>query len=839
MRSTIRKPWGRLLVGAMTTLLLGALPFAGTAAAAPPPAQSTATFCQNVPPTNPFTDVSDSNTHKANILCLAYSQITTGKTQDTYAPTEVVRRDQMASFVARLIDKANELETGNDNLKDLPPYSGVNQFTDVPNNGTHTANINRLADAGVVKGTNATTYNPAAPVTRAQMASFINRAQEYLTGTPFSTNQDYFTDDNGNTHEANINAIASVGIAQGVNATQYAPNLGVTRAQMASFLIRHLAVNEAAGAITPLPAGSQPTTPDLTAASANDVDKSGDLSQGDTLTLVFANPVKLSSSITLTDADNDVLTLTDDATVPTTSEQLATFALSQDGKTVTITAGQAAPGTPKIDKSVDITDASGITDADTNEEWVPSDDDSADTQFDFPAKAAGNTGTVTATDTNNDTYDFVADGASTATTVHYKSTDNFTVNGNAASMSLFEQHLSVGDQITYTDDTSATNKDTHALTDKSGSDITAGMVGNVDTAAHTLYIIEPATGVAISDVKNYAGGIYFVDNAPASQSTFEGALNEGDTISINSQTQTYQLTNKPVTGNVSSVNTGTDLVKIGVLGDDPVGPQNDSFNYALAGTTYTIDGATATMAQFEAALSVGDNLTYQRTGGVQTFALTNQAPASSTGTVTEAIDTTNNTVAIVNGAQRTTVNYANASATCPANPAGRRFLIGTTEHTESEWEADLSTGDTLSFTPDDPATAANECTLTITNPTPDPSATGSVTGIDTTNSTYDIVNAQGGLIWDNVNFNPAPGSYPSTASNLYFVKNCNSTATCAAASEQPLTFPQFMQYMTKIKAAQAAHQADASKPAPFADIKVQSTNPASTEHHLMTDQTLP
>jgi hypothetical protein len=50
-----------------------------------------------------------------------------------------------------------------------------------------------------------------------------------------------FTDDNGNTHEGAIEAIAAENITRGCNPpanTLYCPDEGVTRGQMAAFLVR-------------------------------------------------------------------------------------------------------------------------------------------------------------------------------------------------------------------------------------------------------------------------------------------------------------------------------------------------------------------------------------------------------------------------------------------------------------------------------------------------------------------------------------------------------------------------------------------------------------------------
>src|SRR3546814_14807190 len=59
-------------------------------------------------------------------------------------------------------------------------------------------------------------------------------------------------------HEANINAIADAGIAQGGADGSYGPGSPVTRSQMASFPIRHLAVRHSQGVIDPLPGAGQP-----------------------------------------------------------------------------------------------------------------------------------------------------------------------------------------------------------------------------------------------------------------------------------------------------------------------------------------------------------------------------------------------------------------------------------------------------------------------------------------------------------------------------------------------------------------------------------------------------
>jgi hypothetical protein len=254
------------LLGAMTGVVVGASPAAAAGEATPPPVQGITTFCAAASPGG-FADT-DGTTFEADIDCIASTEpaITVGGPgalpPSQYGPTLHVTRGQMASFIARMMDAADALDTG-DAIEPLPPYDGTPAFTDIgladsPEN-PHFTNINRLQQAGIVEGAPGgrlpTEYGPNDPVTRAQMASFIARAIEHMTGQPVATDQDYFTDDEGAVpHEDNINGIASLGIVQGIDTTGdlYAPARSVTRGQMAGFVARTLGELEERGAIAPL-----------------------------------------------------------------------------------------------------------------------------------------------------------------------------------------------------------------------------------------------------------------------------------------------------------------------------------------------------------------------------------------------------------------------------------------------------------------------------------------------------------------------------------------------------------------------------------------------------------
>ena len=115
----------------------------------------------HLPPTTKdyFTD-HESSMFEASINRLAAARITTGCTATTFCPTATVKRDQMASFLARAF---------------ALPATATDFFTDDAGS-IHEVNINRLAASGITTGCSATKYCPSAEVTRGQMAAFLHRA---------------------------------------------------------------------------------------------------------------------------------------------------------------------------------------------------------------------------------------------------------------------------------------------------------------------------------------------------------------------------------------------------------------------------------------------------------------------------------------------------------------------------------------------------------------------------------------------------------------------------------------------------------------------------------------
>jgi hypothetical protein len=178
-----------------------------------PVAAASSTFTTG---TASFTDTAGTSFEPA-IEWLVASGITFGCSAEQFCPGQVVTREQMAGFLSRALDL---------------PVSDEDFFTDDEDSSLEDK-INRLADADLTRGCGGTRFCPTAAVTRGQMASFLVRALD-----PPLTEEDFFGDDAGTTHELAINQLAAAGIVSGCAEGRYCPTGGVTREQMAAFLYR-------------------------------------------------------------------------------------------------------------------------------------------------------------------------------------------------------------------------------------------------------------------------------------------------------------------------------------------------------------------------------------------------------------------------------------------------------------------------------------------------------------------------------------------------------------------------------------------------------------------------
>ena len=271
-----RSGWAILAAGALVASLLavGATPVAAVERNIDDPATWKACLGEAASTDHGFTDVSASGTHGTNINCLAYYDITKGKTDDTYAPRDNVTRSQMALFLARAADVA-----------DIDLGATMDEgFTDIADLSAEKRNaINRLVATGIMFGDTVDSYDPPsstrfAPddsVARWEMAMFlfafldlaldsviIDEIPERIDGDGVGHIElrdtdgdgrgvkvdDYFRDARRETPahvDDAIGALYELGVTSGTNGQVgelgiFDPNGLVTRAQMASFIMRAL-----------------------------------------------------------------------------------------------------------------------------------------------------------------------------------------------------------------------------------------------------------------------------------------------------------------------------------------------------------------------------------------------------------------------------------------------------------------------------------------------------------------------------------------------------------------------------------------------------------------------
>jgi hypothetical protein len=168
-------------------------------------------------PEGAFPDVAAS-VHRTNITLIALAGITVGNDDGTYAPEDPVTRGQMAAFLRRTLDLPNV----------------TTDFFSDDEDSIFEGDINAVAAYGIARGFGGN-FAPDDPVTRGQMAAFLNRTFDLPAGgtTPFTdiaTSE--FADD--------IAAIYDAGVTVGTGPTTFSPDDPVTRGQMASFIARAL-----------------------------------------------------------------------------------------------------------------------------------------------------------------------------------------------------------------------------------------------------------------------------------------------------------------------------------------------------------------------------------------------------------------------------------------------------------------------------------------------------------------------------------------------------------------------------------------------------------------------
>lgn len=117
------------------------------------------------------------------------------------------------------------------------PWSTTPQFNDLTSSNPFYHHINVLRLWSITSGCTATSYCPAANVTRGQMAVFVVRC---LLGDSFAFPETPYFTDVPSTHPffKYIQKMRELNITSGCSPTAYCPDANVTRGEMAVFLVR-------------------------------------------------------------------------------------------------------------------------------------------------------------------------------------------------------------------------------------------------------------------------------------------------------------------------------------------------------------------------------------------------------------------------------------------------------------------------------------------------------------------------------------------------------------------------------------------------------------------------
>lgn len=207
-------------------------------------------FCDAAPDSAAFTDVGPA--HDEAIRCAVEADVMSGKSSTQFDPADAVSRADVAASVADMIDTVNDLEADDVDLQGLPDANDA-RFRDITDDSPHRQAIARLNETPILKGLVDARFEPNQNITRAQMASVLDRTYRYVNDTGLPNGPDQFRDDDPSVHEDSINAVAAADIMPGVSDERFAPEGSVRRGQLASYLTRMMVRMEQKGRIRPLP----------------------------------------------------------------------------------------------------------------------------------------------------------------------------------------------------------------------------------------------------------------------------------------------------------------------------------------------------------------------------------------------------------------------------------------------------------------------------------------------------------------------------------------------------------------------------------------------------------
>ena len=115
-----------------------------------------------------FKDVHKDAYYYKAVAALAEKKIISGVTNDSFKPDQLITRAEMAKMISKGFQ-----------LKENKTFAS--KFKDVPANSWYAGFVGALAENGITLGKTSTSFEPSNKVDRAQIATFIYRAEKNRT----------------------------------------------------------------------------------------------------------------------------------------------------------------------------------------------------------------------------------------------------------------------------------------------------------------------------------------------------------------------------------------------------------------------------------------------------------------------------------------------------------------------------------------------------------------------------------------------------------------------------------------------------------------------------------
>ena len=172
---------------------------------------------------NPFTDVALDAFYFDPVLWALEKGITTGKSSDSFAPGEDCLRASVVTFLWRAAGEPH-------------PESSHNPFVDVTEEDFFYHAVLWAVEQGITNGMDDTHFGPYETCNRAQVVTFLWRAQDKPAAT--TTNNPFTDVEHDSFYETAVLWAVEQGITNGLSADAFGPSTVCNRAQIVTFLYR-------------------------------------------------------------------------------------------------------------------------------------------------------------------------------------------------------------------------------------------------------------------------------------------------------------------------------------------------------------------------------------------------------------------------------------------------------------------------------------------------------------------------------------------------------------------------------------------------------------------------